>query len=97
MNNNIEFTGNYLSYNEFYDDNKTIIYKKITDTFEYMNENNVEKYVLNINANINNFFWSTDIVFHNKDKQMLEDHILKYFEENEEYEYCQKVKQICSI
>lgn len=97
MNNNIEFTGKYSSYNEFYGDNKTIIYKKITDTFEYMVENNLENHVLNINAIISDFLWSTDMTFHINDKQMLNDYVLIHFEENEEYEYCQKVKQICNI
>lgn len=94
MDNNIHFSDEYHSYNDFYDENKKTIYKKIVDVFEYLIDNNLEEHTIHLFAKIGSFSWSSDIIFRIKDKDILEDFILQYFEETEEYEYCQKIKEL---
>jgi hypothetical protein len=93
-NNDINFNEEFDSYFDFYESNKMIIYKKIVDTYEFMKENNVDSHVIHLSAKISGFYWSTDVIFRNEDKELLYEHVLKYFEEKEEYEYCQKIKEL---
>lgn len=82
----------YISFQEFYNDNKNDIFKSFLKLF-YLMEKKYDKneFTLCINWKIINSDISTEYVYDRSSIDMLKDILLLYFEEIEEYEICSEI------
>lgn len=88
---------NYDSFNEFYGENKLKIYQELIKGYEYVSENLNETFQLKINANVENINFSTTFNISKNDDEIIErlNYVyLPYFQKIEDYETCDKIKNI---
>ncbi len=85
------FKENYNGFNEFYDANKTTIYKSILELFEEFKNIDNNELTLSLFARIEELDWNTEMIFRRENQNILKREILNYFEEIEEFEICQKI------
>jgi hypothetical protein len=85
---------NYESFNQFYDDNRDVIYKSIIDIFNQFLTTDKIELTLSVNAKIDNLDWGTDFTFTKNQKITLSRDILPYFEMVEDYDTCIKIRDL---
>jgi hypothetical protein len=83
--------GNYKDFPEFYNHNKTTIYKTIVNLFNSLKRKDKQNLILVMSAKINGLQWETELKFSRSDSFLLMKDMLPYFEDNEEYEICSEI------
>lgn len=86
--------GKYEDFVDFYDENKGNIYKAICDVFEGFKGNRKRSLTLYVSALIRGLEWDTEFKFNRNDTVVLTRDVLPYFEQNEDYETCLKIKKL---
>lgn len=87
----LKYTKDYDGFTEFYDENKTDIYVSIIEMFEEFKKSNKKVLTINLSSTISGMYWETDLGFSRDQYFMLKRDVLPYFEENEDYEMCQRI------
>lgn len=90
----LNFEGRYSDFTDFYDLNKTDIYKSIVDLFIEFNTTKTKTLSLHITAKIKGLDWDTEFTFHKDETIILTRDVMPYFEKIEDYETCQKIKNL---
>ena len=85
----------YPTFKKFYDNEKHNIYIKIVDLFEKVIEENIEKNLLVV-AKIDGDVFDTTFDISKSNKKLFTEKISPYFESIEEYEVCEKIKELLS-
>jgi hypothetical protein len=95
MINKLKFDENYDSFENFFNDNKEIIYKSVIKIFqEFLTTNEKKTLYLSVNAKISNLDWDTEFVYTKGQKTTLYRDILPYFESIEDYETCIEIREL---
>ena len=81
----------YEDFPEFYLKNKEEIYKNVVLSFKSINRKDKENVILLLSAKINGLQWETELKFNKKECFVLIRDILPFFEDKEEYEYCEQI------
>jgi hypothetical protein len=87
----LNINDSYDDFPEFYLKNKEEIYKNIVMSFKSINRKDKENVILILSAKINELQWETELKFNKKECFVLTRDILPFFEEKEEYEYCEEI------
>jgi hypothetical protein len=96
----LNFKDEYNSYFEFYNINKPVIYEAIVCVFEEFkrisnkNKNNDRVIILRLDVTIEGVQWSNNLGFTSEQYFVLKRDILPYFEENENYEICDRILKL---
>jgi hypothetical protein len=86
--------GKYQDFTDFYDVNKKSIYENIVEVFKGFQENKKRVLSLYIQALIQGMEWDTEFKFNRAETIVLTRDVLPYFEEIEDYEKCQEIKNL---
>jgi len=81
----------YNDFPEFYLKNKEEIYKNVFLSFKSINRKDKENVILVLSAKINGLQWETELKFNKKECFVLIRDILPFFEDKEDYEYCEQI------
>lgn len=87
----LNFDGEYTGFTEFYEENKTEIYKSIIELFSEFKKTKKKTLTLEIHAKIKGFDWDTDFSFNKDETIILTRDVIPYFEKLEEYEFCNEI------
>jgi hypothetical protein len=87
----LSFEGRYVGFTDFYDENKTEIYKSIVELFEEFKITKKKSLNLQISAKIKGLNWDTEFTFKRDETFILTRDIIPYFEGIEDYETCSKI------
>lgn len=90
----LSIKGKYEEFNDFYGENKIVIYKNILKLFTNFKKQDKDELLLIISAKIKGIDWETELKFGRKETIVLVRDIMPYFEEIEDYETC---GQICDL
>ena len=90
----LSIKGRYDGFSDFYDVNKTVIYKNILKLFTNFKKEDKDELILIISAKIKGLDWETELKFGRKESIILVRDIMPYFEGIEDYETC---GQICDL
>lgn len=90
----LNFTGRYDGFTDFYDLNKTEIYKSILEIFTEFNQSTTKTLSLHIQAKIKGLDWDTEFTFNRDETIILTRDVMPYFEKMEDYETCQEIKNL---
>jgi hypothetical protein len=90
----LHLKGRYEDFNDFYDQNKEVIYKGIIETFNGFIGNKKQKLSLYIQALIRGLEWDTEFIFKRTQTIILTRDVLPFFEKNEDYETCIEIKKL---
>ena len=83
--------GRYKDFNDFYDENKLIIYKSIIEIFLEFKKTKKNTLSLNLSAKIKGMNWDTEFTFKRDETIVLKRDVLPYFEDIEDYESCAEI------
>jgi hypothetical protein len=83
--------GRYKDFNDFYDENKPIIYKSIIEIFLEFKKTKKNTLTLNLSAKIKGMDWDTEFTFKRDETIVLKRDVLPYFEDIEDYESCAEI------
>ena len=86
---------NYVNFDDFFDSTRDEIYRSIVKLFKGFLETNEKKLTLHITAQIDGMEWETDFNFTNDQFYILTRDVLPYFEDNDEYEICIEIREMC--
>lgn len=86
--------GKYQDFTDFYDTNKKSIYENIVEVFKGFQENKKRVLSLYIQAIIQGMEWDTEFKFNRNETIVLTRDVLPFFEEIEDYEKCQEIKNL---
>lgn len=87
--------GKYDDFTDFYSINKESIYKNIIEVFKGFTGDSKKKVLtLYIQAIIQGLEWDTEFKFNKSDTIVLTRDVIPYFEEIEDYETCQEVRNL---
>lgn len=86
----------YSSFEDFYKNEKHNIYSKILDVFDEILKENIKESKLLVVARIDGVIFDTDFKITKDNKDLLIKTVMPYFEEIEEYETCQRIKELLS-
>jgi hypothetical protein len=90
--------GNYKNFNEFYDLNKNLIYSNIIEVLKGFTTSKKRKLTLYIQAIILGIEWDHEFLFEPQGGyKLLNDTILPYFEQIENYEKCNEILSILDL
>ena len=90
----LNISGSYENFKDFFYDNETIIYLSIIDIFINFKESKKKKLTLSVSTKINDMDWTTEFHFYRNESIVLKRDILPYFEKIENYETCQKINNL---
>lgn len=90
----LKLSGKYNSFPQFYDQNKEMIYRTIVDVFEAFKTKKNANLLLVVSAKIEDIAWKTEFNFNRKESIILKRDIMPYFEEIEDYETCERIKNL---
>lgn len=85
------YTTNYGSFDEFYTENKSEIYRTIVDIFNEYKSTDKKVLTFSLSALITNIKWITEFSFTKDQFFVMKRDVLPYFEEMEDYEMCTKI------
>lgn len=91
---NLKLKGKYDNFPHFYNHNKEIIYKTIIDVFDAFKKRKSNNLLLVIHAKIDEISWKTEFNFNRKESIILTRDIMPYFEDIEDYETCNRIKNL---
>jgi hypothetical protein len=86
--------GKYQDFTDFYDTNKKSIYENIVEVFKGFQGNKKRVLSLYIQAIIQGMEWDTEFKFNRTETIVLTRDVIPYFEEIEDYEKCQEIKNL---
>lgn len=81
----------YKDFSSFYGENKELIYKTIVNLFNSLKRKDKNNVILVLSAKINRLQWETELKFSRIESIVLVRDILPFFEENEDYEFCEEI------
>lgn len=84
----------YDTFNDFYNENKYNIYKKFIELFRIMSKSKKQKFTICINWNIKDATINTEYQYDKSCIDVLNEVLLPYFLELEEYETCGEIKKL---
>lgn len=84
----------YPTYQDFYDHEQHHIYRSVMDVFSGFRYTEKEELILKVYAKIDGIDWDTQFNFKRSDVNVLERDLIPYFELNEDYEMCNKIKNL---
>lgn len=87
----LSFDGRYNDFTDFYDENKTEIYKSIIELFAEFKKNKKKSLNLQISAKIRGLDWDTEFTFKRDETIILTRDVMPYFENMEDYETCSEI------
>lgn len=87
---------NYSSFDDFYKHEKHNIYNEILNIFDDILKGNIKESKLLVIARIDGVIFNTDFKINRNNTSLLTETIIPYFEQLEEYETCQRVKELLS-
>lgn len=87
----LSFDGRYHDFSDFYDENKTEIYKSIIELFADFKNNKKKSQILQISAKIKGLDWDTEFIFKRDEIIILTRDVMPYFEKIEDYETCSEI------
>lgn len=90
----LNIKGKYNSFPQFYDENKEIIYRSIIDVFDAFKTKKVSNLILVISAKIEDISWKTEFNFTKQESIILKRDIMPFFEDIEDYETCNRIKNL---
>ena len=90
----LNYTKKYDSFEEFYEENKPEIYKSVVEIFEEFKTSKNKTLTLGLGAIITGMNWSTDLTLHKDQWFILKRDVLPFFEENEDYEICNRIMKL---
>lgn len=90
----LKLKGKYENFPHFYNENKEVIYKTIIDVFEGFKIRKSNNLLLVIRAKIEEISWKTEFNFNRKESIILTRDIMPYFEDIEDYETCDRIKNL---
>lgn len=88
------FKQKYKTYDEFYDEHKTEIYKSIFEIFKQFKSNRKKTLCLYLSAKIQGVDWDTEFHFHKDESIVLKRDLMPHFEDIEDYETCDEIKNL---
>jgi hypothetical protein len=91
---NLIIKESYKDYGSFYNENKGVIYKSIVNLFNSLKRKDKQNVILVMSAKINGLQWETELKFNRKESFVLVRDILPYFEDNEDYEFCEEISNL---
>jgi hypothetical protein len=94
-NQKLVFKKRYKEFDDFYDDNKPLIYKTIFDIFKLFSDKRKRTVTLHVSAKIKDVDWDTTFTFHRDDLVVLKRDIMPFFEAIEEFELCGEINNFC--
>ena len=86
--------GKYKDFTDFYDTNKKPIYENIVEVFKGFQDSKKRVLSLYIQAIIQGMEWDTEFKFNRNETIVLTRDVLPFFEEIEDYEKCQEIKNL---
>lgn len=89
----LDLYSNSENFYEFYNENKETIYLKIIETFTGLKDTDEVKLFVNCELK-NGVKWVTEYIYTKENKDTLLTDIKPYFIKTENYEICQKIKEI---
>lgn len=87
----LKIKGNYNDFNDFYDENKELIYKSIIELFHEFKKTRKQTLTLYVSANIKGLEWDTEFNFTKNELFVLKRDLMPFFEDNEDYETCSEI------
>lgn len=88
------FENQYEDFKDFYDENKEIIYKSILEVFKGFTKSKKKSLTLHLSAKIKDLDWDTEFKFSRNETIVLKRDLMPYFEEIEDYETCNDIKNL---
>lgn len=92
--NKITIEGRFIDFDSFSDKCLSPLYMEIISSLEKMIENNEEEVKILVTAKIGPVNTETEFVYSRKDKKLINDFILPYYEEIEDYMTCNRIKKL---
>lgn len=92
----VHVTGKYKSFEDFLDKNKPLIYNGVVDSFRQLLTTKKKEIKFIVNASLliskNEIMnWKTEFYLSKKEPDILLEHIMPFFEDNEDYEKCSEI------
>jgi hypothetical protein len=87
----LNISGNYDDFKDFYDTNKELIYKSIIELFSEFKKTRKKTLTLCVAARIKGLEWDTEFNFERNETIVLKRDVMPYFEEIEDYETCGEI------
>lgn len=87
----LSFEGKYSDFTDFYDENKTEIYKSIVELFGEFKITKKKSLNLQISAKIKGLSWDTEFTFKRDESIILMRDVVPHFESIEDYETCSQI------
>ena len=87
----LSFDGRYNDFTDFYDENKTEIYRSIIELFGEFKNCRKKSLNLKISAKIRGLDWDTEFTFKKDETIILTRDVMPYFENMEDYETCSEI------
>jgi hypothetical protein len=84
----------YDNFNEYYNDNKFLIYSQVLDMFKLLSSTKKRKVKLLVTGLIGEINFETLYIYNKNKKDILKNTLLPYFKKNEEYEKCDEIIKI---
>lgn len=84
----------YDRFEDFYDNEKQKIYEKIVEVYEKNTQNDTNENSLNVVAYVDGVEFTAEFYIDKNNTAILTETINPYFEENEDYELCDKIYKI---
>ena len=93
---NVFVKGKYKNFEDFLEKNKDLIYNGVIDSFKELLGSKKRKIKYTVNATVkletNEVVeWNTEFLLLKKEPDILIDHIMQHYENNEDYEKCSEI------
>ena len=86
-----------FDFKDFYTKNRKTIFLEIISIFEEIIELNIDNIFLDLHVSIDDLKFQPSLRYGLKDLHILKKDFLPFFEEQEEYEICKRIKNILEI
>ena len=93
----LEINVSYKNFTDFYSENKYNIYKGLVNIFQRIIDDGIEQMEFVIKTNINELPFISRTAYTLESKDLLNVVFLPYFEEMEDYETCNQIKQLLLV
>ena len=80
----LRIEGKYDGFNDFYDNNKELIYKSIIELFHEFKSTKKRTLTLFVTAKIQGLEWDTEFKFNRNETVVLSRDLMPFFEDNED-------------
>jgi hypothetical protein len=90
----LHLKGRYQDFDEIYETNKEMIYKKIIEIYEGFADSDKKVLSLYLKGLIKGLEWDTEFVFYREQTIVLIRDVMPYFEQKEDYETCIEIRNL---